>query len=196
MPLTSPSILLLVAVNMLPLGGVLFFGWSVFELLALFWAENVVIGLLNLGKMGTLLVLRGQKGSLFYMPFFLVHFGIFTQVHGWFIYALFAPPGGIDFTVFYIPLAALALSHVASFFLNFIGRGEYEHLDPSRLMLQPYGRVVALHVTILVGAVAAAALGQPGYALVTLVLVKTAMDVVAHRREHEKAFAIADQRTA
>lgn len=187
MPLTSPSVMLLVAVNLLPLGGVLFFGWTVFDLLALFWAENVVIGLINLVKMGYVCVLRRDRSGLFFMPFFVIHYGIFTQVHGFFIYAMFAPPGEIDLSTFYVPLAALALGHLGSFFLNFIGRREYETLDASRLMSQPYARVVVLHVAILVGAVAVSALGAPLYALAALVVVKTGIDLAAHRREHEAA---------
>jgi len=36
----------LVAANLVPLAGVLWWDWSVFALLVLFWMENVVIGLL------------------------------------------------------------------------------------------------------------------------------------------------------
>lgn len=184
MPLLSPSILILVAVNLIPLAGVLFFGWSVFELLALFWAENVVIGLINLLKMGTVLVFAGRREALFAMPFFCVHYGLFTAVHGMFLHSMFAPPGEIDLRIFVIPLAALTLSHLASFALNFIGRGEFRTLTANDLMAQPYGRVAALHVTILAGGFVVAALGEPIGALVLLVAIKTGIDVVAHIREH------------
>ncbi|TVR07939.1 MAG: hypothetical protein EA385_11305 [Salinarimonadaceae bacterium] len=187
MPFFSPSILILVAVNLIPLGGVLFYGWTVFELLALFWAENVVIGLLNLVKMGTVLVLAGRKDALFTMPFFLVHYGLFTLVHGVFLFQMFSPAEDIDFAIFLIPLAALALSHVASYAVNFIGRGEYLRLTAQDLMTQPYGRVVALHLTIIFGAFVVAALGEPLYALALLVVLKTAIDLAAHVREHAKA---------
>lgn len=44
------SAILLVAANLAPLYGVLFLGWEVFPLLVLFWAENVVVGVLNAGR--------------------------------------------------------------------------------------------------------------------------------------------------
>ena len=40
-----PSITLMVMVNLIPLVGVIWFGWSVFALLILFWIENIIIGL-------------------------------------------------------------------------------------------------------------------------------------------------------
>ena len=40
--------LLLVAANLVPLAGVLFWGWQVKQVVFLYWAENIVIGLFNL----------------------------------------------------------------------------------------------------------------------------------------------------
>jgi hypothetical protein len=51
-------------------------------------------------------------------------------------------------------------------------------------MKQPYARVIVLHLVILGGGAAAVALGEPLAALVMLVVLKTAVDVVAHRRAH------------
>ena len=38
------SLVALVLVNLVPIAGVLFFDWRVFDLLLLYWAESVVIG--------------------------------------------------------------------------------------------------------------------------------------------------------
>ena len=46
-----PSALVLVAANLVPLAGVLFFGWSVFATLLLFWVENVIVGGFNVLRM-------------------------------------------------------------------------------------------------------------------------------------------------
>jgi uncharacterized protein DUF6498 len=40
------SILSLIAVNMIPLFGVLFFGWSLFSIMFFSWIENGIIGFL------------------------------------------------------------------------------------------------------------------------------------------------------
>ncbi|HRQ88290.1 MAG TPA: DUF6498-containing protein, partial [Bacteroidia bacterium] len=45
----TPSLILsaaaLVLANLIPLFGAIFWGWSVFEIVLLYWAENVVVGL-------------------------------------------------------------------------------------------------------------------------------------------------------
>src|SRR5438128_1777645 len=40
----TPTAVVLIAANLVPLAGVLFFGWSVFATLLLFWVENVIVG--------------------------------------------------------------------------------------------------------------------------------------------------------
>jgi hypothetical protein len=47
------SMWFLVGANLLPLVGVLFWDWSLFELVALYWLENVLIGAINILKMVT-----------------------------------------------------------------------------------------------------------------------------------------------
>jgi hypothetical protein len=193
MPQIRPSILVLVAVNLIPLAGVLFFGWSVFAVVVLFWAENLVIGILNVARMLTLYIRKGDRGALGLAGFFAMHFGIFTAVHGVFVFALFAPSGSAQgaeeaagLAHLWLPLLALAGSHLLSFFYNYLGRREWEAVTAEDLMLAPYGRVVALHVAILVGAFLVEALGQPVAALALLVVIKIAMDVAAHAREHDR----------
>src|SRR6185503_3557233 len=62
----------LVAANLLPLYGVLFWGWEVFPLLVLFWVENAVVGALNALRM--LAADPADRalwaGKLFMVPFF------------------------------------------------------------------------------------------------------------------------------
>ena len=53
-------------------------------------------------------------------------------------------------------------------------------------MTAPYGRVVVLHVTVLVGGGLVMALGSPIWALVLLVALKSAIDLAAHRRSHRR----------
>ena len=55
------SALVLIVVNMVPLVGVLFWRWDAFEIVALYWAENVVIGAINVLKMVTC---RPQPGKV------------------------------------------------------------------------------------------------------------------------------------
>lgn len=140
--------LLLVLVNLIPLVGVLFFDWQVIELMVLFWAENVVIGVLYIARLVVLYRTRQQGSLLFSIVFFTFHFGAFCLGHLVFILSLFHPgdPSGFSVLVLLLPLAALLVSHLMSFQLNFIGQGEYRRVDEQSLMIGPYKRVVVLHL--------------------------------------------------
>jgi hypothetical protein len=52
------------------------------------------------------------------------------------------------------------------------------------LMFRPYGRVMVLHVVILVGGFLVAQLGSPLIPLALLVVLKTGLDLSGHMREH------------
>jgi hypothetical protein len=154
----------LIAANSLPLFGVLFFGWDTFTIIFLYWAENVIIGAINVLKMLACspdadLLIRGevdpndklnvarmqtsrrdsinllrwgnQASKFFFIPFFIVHYGLFCFVHGAIIFELFGresgfgPFGGVDnFTRvlteqhLWLCLGALGASHLISFFTN------------------------------------------------------------------------------
>src|SRR5205085_758331 len=76
--------------------------------------------------------------------------------------------------------AALALSHLWSFVVNFIGRGEYRRTNVTWLMFQPYARIVILHIAILLGGFVAFMLGSNVVVLTLLVVGKTLMDLSLH----------------
>lgn len=190
-----PSLAALAAANLWPLLGVLFFGWTVFSVVLLFWLENVIVGLFNLARMwmaqgGS----RKPGGKFFIMPFFAVHYGMFTLVHGLFVLAMFGGgmgDGGLGAVAqavadAHVGAAALALaaSHGVSFVVNYLGAGEFRTTTLDTLMAQPYGRVVVLHVVIIFGGFVIMAIGQPMIPLALLVILKIGLDVAAHVKEH------------
>ena len=89
--LFRPSVVILILANLVPLYGVAFLGWKVFPLMLLFWVENVIVGIFNVLKMLFCQPEKPEKwaGKLAAIPFFCVHYGIFTTVHGLFIFLLF-----------------------------------------------------------------------------------------------------------
>ena len=196
----TPSLVALLVANALPIFGVLFLGWTVFPLVLLYWLENVVVGAYNVAK---LLLAKPREpvywaGKLFLVPFFLVHFGGFTYIHGVLVVALFGPKGTQPFDLLAtIPPAiranqlgwavlSLVLSHGLSFYWNYIRNGEYQRASLNALMAQPYGRVFVLHFTVLLGGWIVMLLGSPLLALVLLVVIKTAADLHAHKAERRK----------
>jgi hypothetical protein len=277
---TSRSAILLLLANLIPLVGVVFFGWSLITILVLYWLENGIVGLWNVPKIimaqGSIvptlpdlpeaaaraattspdaaaalqeqwrttqtaqaaLVQHGATASppsrpgvlgpraaarLSAIPrtglaiFFAFHYGMFWLVHGIFVFTLpmFAgassfggvvdgtefcldavgfpidcPPsafGDVVWSSVLIGGIALFLSHGASFFLNYIGRGESITASPARQVAAVYGRVVVLHLTIIFGAFVVAFLGAPIGALLVLVVLKTAFDLGLHLRERRRA---------
>jgi uncharacterized protein DUF6498 len=226
---SSPvAIALLVAVNLIPLVGAIFWGWNVFTLLILYWLENGIVGVFNVLKMalaqGSLDTRGGQPeivtsvSRLTLIPFFIVHYGIFWVVHGVFVLSLptfidlgqalptVSPtpfPGLADggvvgprWDLVFWGAIALAISHGASFVLNYIGRGEYRTARIGMLMFAPYARLVALHLTIILGGILSIALGSPVGSMIVLVAIKIAIDLALHIREHRKADAAQASSTA
>ena len=57
-------------------------------------------------------------------------------------------------------------------------------------MFLPYGRIVALHIVVLIGGLMVQALGSPVYSMLLLIVIKTMMDIAAHRIEHKDKDAI------
>ena len=217
---TNVPVLALLAANMIPLVGVLFFGWSAFYIVLLYWAENLAVGFYNVLKMAFVKVRHPIEhlGKFFMIPFFMVHYGGFTAIHGFFILAIFSkgeqgpPMGGESWPCFFVflqmlfnivkhimmtippavRLAVLSLfaSHGVSFVYNYFLKGEYTRTNPKKLMGQPYVRVFVMHITILGGGFFAMALGSPAALLLILIVLKTIIDVKFHLREHKKAALI------
>ncbi len=200
----SPSAVVLVLANLVPLCGAILFRWSVFPILLLFWLENVVVGLFNVLRMIVVSPAdpKALVAKVFMIPFFCVHYGAFTAAHGFFVIGVFGnafadrtvggSPGpemiiGVvrEYHLLYAALF-LAASHGFSFVANFIGRGEYRRTSLAALMGKPYSRVVVLHVTIIFGAFLVMMLGSSLPALIILIGLKVAIDVGAHLREHKR----------
>ena len=92
--------------------------------------------------------------------------------------------GTVDTRAILFAGAAMFVSHGVSFLTNYIGRGEYLRTTALSRMGAVYGRVVVLHLAILFGGFAIAALGAPIWILVILVIGKTLLDLRLHEREH------------
>jgi hypothetical protein len=141
--------------------------------------------------------LANQAMKLFMVPFFIVHYGMFCLVHGVFVFALFGHES-FGFGLFgplsnfrqvfteqrmWWCIIALAASHLCSFFVNFLGHGEYRRTAVPLLMMQPYARIVVLHLAILFGGFVSMAFGSNAGVLMILIIGKTLLDLSLHLRE-------------
>ncbi len=144
--LLQPSTLILIAANLVPLVGVIFWDWDAFVLLMLYWLETAVIAFWTIVRIATFP--RDALGDIHFegsdktasplglAAFFMLHAGIFMGVHFLFLWELFSGDwprkihGLRDFvdqvivaTGLWVPLIAL-----------FIGRGllmMFESVEPS-----------------------------------------------------------------
>jgi hypothetical protein len=150
---------------------------------------------------------------LWFVVFFCVHYGIFWAAHGIFVETFFNDAG--PFAMLANPLFTgstgdssringsgefgagleggvlnvagfMMVSHGISFVSNYLGHGEYRHATSSGLMSGSYGRVIVLHIVILVGGALVLAMDAPVYAVALLVLLKIGVDLRAHLREHRQ----------
>jgi len=71
-----------------------------------------------------------------------------------------------------------------SFVTNFLEGREYERTSVQALMAAPYSRIVAMQLALIFGAWVVLLLKNPVPALAMLVLIKTAIDLRAHLKEH------------
>lgn len=214
------AVVALVVANLIPLIGALWFGWNVWTILIIYWLENGVVGVFNVLKMrraeGTDMSgaanwrVNGRAATSMtraaLIPFFIMHYGMFWIGHG--IFVLLLPvfggmsmdgsPGpdmtqGMSIGTIVFAVIVLAISHGVSYWFNFIGNGEYRRVSPQSQMFAPYGRLVILHITIIVGAMAISMTGAPAAALAILVGLKIVLDVGFHLAEHRKVAAMPAQ---
>jgi hypothetical protein len=143
------------------------------------------------------------------ITFFVVHYGIFMLGHLFFIYFVsFFPyilshngyfPNNIEFSYeIFIPFLMLFFSHGFSFLKNFIGQKEYLKISATNLMAAPYGRIILMHITLLLGGFFSVFISITMMALASLfleialtsvvvsifIILKTLIDIKAHLREH------------
>lgn len=198
----------LVVANLVPLVGVIGFGWDLHSLLVVYWLESAVIGTAYVAKIrrtegeddpdelpGVKLndkplnsFVDKSNGKI--AAYFASHYGGFWAIHGIFVFIfpfVFPEMNMASPTVIGMAFVGLAVYHVVSYRINYIGQREYERNGPVTLMIEPYRRVLVLHVTIILGAFAIAGLGVPVAALVVMVLAKTLLDLRGHLREHDRA---------
>jgi hypothetical protein len=195
------------AVDLLPVVAVFAFGWGATPLVALYWLENLVIGVFTIFRMiGTAAAaLINLAAALFVVPFFIVHYGGFCYGHGIFL-NVFATGGDESFptpaslirwafgTAPEMPWFVGAIAAVAAlyFLAEFIGRGEFRQTIPAEEMGAPYGRIITLHIAIILGAAVAFSMDEPLAGVLLLILIRVVFGIamtVMRRRKREAAVA-------
>lgn len=206
----------LIIVNLIPLFGAIFLGWDLTTLLIIYWSENIAIGFWNIFKLLKAPRVNDKNNKyhlsiedsskeqidrinnpdnlgiarLFFTLFFIIHYGLFTVGHGAFIFTIGLQTSS-DF-ISYLPGVILTffllfLSHGISYFLNFIGKKEYENTSASELMIKPYKRIFITHFVVFIVFAALKDSNSPMISAVILIIIKTIGDLIFHNIEHVAA---------
>jgi len=205
-----PPVLAVLVINLIPAFCVLFFGWDALALLLLYWAENVVLGVINIGRMAVAAFREGVGGvltALFLIPFFIIHYGGFCLGHLVFILLVAGGTftGGDPLEAlktiwalrwdYAVPLVAMTAFHLTAF-IEWIRSGGWKAASLQSTMGEPYGRIIVMHLTVIGGAIAVVALGQPAAAVALLAVLKTIMEALSTHRRMKKEEAAAAAATA
>lgn len=166
----------IIAANLIPVYGVIFEGWSAAEIFLVYCLETIIIGIFNLIKMGIVTAVRRtdtwyngpsrtKQHGLFFMFFFLVHYGMFVAIQmGIFFGASgIVKEGSISLFNFfykwpqllgsnsYTMLAGFVMSYGFAMIYNFILPGTYRTISLTHLLFQPYIRIFIQQFAVIVG---------------------------------------------
>jgi hypothetical protein len=141
----------LLAANLITITIAVRFHWNLLELMWLYWAQSVIIGVFNYVR-----IKRCGPDPADTANFFALHYGFFHFIYAIFLLA-FTAEGKILTnngdpvqwpSVLLLTLVFL-LNHAFSFFYNQERDASKE--TPDRLMFFPYARIFPMHLTLIFG---------------------------------------------
>ena len=202
-PISWLAILSLVVSNIIPVLGVLYWAWDLFQLMILYLGELLILTAASYAKLVKVTHERWNDqiknlvglvvgASFVYFIFICVLFSktIDPTNETIDLVALKNLGQQIQSVLREIawPLTLIALSHLLSYIVNFLGRGEYLRLTPTDLTKLPGWRMIGIHLAILGGCF----LGFNGedptrLAILILMSIKTLADLITHIGEHRQA---------
>lgn len=203
-----PAALMMIAGNLVPLAGVLFFGWKLLAVMLAFWLDSVAIGVFTAGRI-LLARLDGKTASgrssavtrVYTAVDFAVQYGFIGFVHGLLVIGLFGMVSDTlagktepELDVYILAVLrqpetitaaiAMLLTRGIDFIAGYLRPRAYEQADIGKEQSSPYRRAYLQHVVVILGGGIALALRSPVAALVMLVLLKTAGDLIDENRRY------------
>lgn len=181
--------------NLIPVFGVAFLGWDAAQILILYWAENIIVGVLTLPRILAARGGRNQPGQPPSNPlavgcFFSVHYGVFCIGHLVFAMMLagdFVEADGLGGDVWshtlYSPaflwaVLGVAVVHLVMQIRDWWMVRAWRDAVPTLEMFRPYGRIFVLHLTVLAGAWLMLTLHAPAWTILLLCLGKAVLELV------------------
>jgi hypothetical protein len=166
-------------------------GWSLFDLMLVYWIQSVAIGASNVFRILALERFSTKNFTINNRPvdptpktkrhvalFFMLHYGLFH-----FVYLVFIINEGPDSLIFDPWYLVCGLVFAVNHFFSYRYNRELDRQGTPNigtLMFLPYLRIVPMHLTIVFGA----SRGYPGFGLLIFGGLKTVADVLMHYVEH------------
>lgn len=190
-PLTGLSIFSLIALvvmGVIPIWGLLYFDWNAGQVIVLFWIESLIVGVFTWLRVRDAERNPDSRAEPFQVSsFFLMHYGLFWLVHGvltWVLLLVFLPSsdGGWrniaqDSNVWKAVMGLLLLQTMV-YWREWARPQAWRGADPSQEIFRPYGRVMALHLAVLIGFWIAAFAGGGREVAIILCVIKLVVDLV------------------
>ena len=187
----DPPLLSLLLANGITIALALVQEWALGTVLAVYWFQSVTIGLFTFVRL--LGAPTGGDGrergrSLALAGFFAVHYGFFHLVYLIFlvVFAFTGLFGIADPLGIALGCAVFFANHLVSY----LWYRPREEASPDAIFVEPYARIVPMHVTIIAGVFVTMLLpGAEGARIVLLLflLLKAVADVAAHLKKHARA---------
>jgi hypothetical protein len=162
----------LILVNVVMIIVAVALGWSVIDVMWVYWAQSVIIGSIAIFR---ILLMK----QVFAAGFFLVHYGMFHLVYFFFLYSADESQPGVPIVGIALCSFMFLMNHIFSSWHNW-KRDMKRKPEPGTLMLAPYMRIIPMHLTIIFGSEYATSTAT----LALFLFLKTIMDVIMHLVEH------------
>ena len=197
--------------NLASLVVIWWYDWQAHALLLAYWLESVIIVVIYVAKIhraeGTddpeairsWLDIDGERPRAYIGRPNRDIVDAFVEQWAVFVLALGAVITFIPFAEEDIPLepaspvvvalvaASLVVSHLFSYWYEYLGGREYERRGPVSLLVEPGSRFLALFGATIVGAAVATLTREPTGTIIVLIFFKTCADLLEHRRERKRA---------
>lgn len=174
-----PSDYFLIAANLVPVIGVLAWGWSPIEVFIVYCLETIIVGLLTLTKMSIVTITRNNNlavqsssgksinSGIALMLFFIVHYGMFVAIQMGLFFSVsgIAKKADIGFMNFIykwpslldqdslIMLIAFLFCYGFKMIVDFILTKKYKTASLLGLMFEPYIRIFIQQFTVILGSI-------------------------------------------
>ncbi len=170
--------------------------WSMGDILWVYWAQSIIIGVINVFRMLSLkefstknVKSNGKRppetlGTKRYMAgFFAVHYGFFHLAYFIFLWQMHPLTNIALDQIFFIMMLVVSFLGSHGFSYRHNKSTDFKHKKPNigTLLFYPYLRIIPMHIIIIVGGV----FGSSTFTIIAFMLMKTFADAGMHIIEHK-----------